>query len=98
MCVHASRVSSRAGERHRVQEDHHHRTKPFEVLRQKRRLPRLARHLGDLKGILRSVSSDFLMGLLDQTAMPLGRLVVALASIHALPGHKIRTLHTMNLV
>ncbi|WNZ06182.1 hypothetical protein [Streptomyces sp. 11x1] len=53
--------------------------------------------VGDLKGIPKSVPSDLLMGLLDQAPTPLGRLVVALASIHALPGHEIRTLHTTGL-
>ncbi|MFJ8349417.1 hypothetical protein ACIQ9J_24260 [Streptomyces sp. NPDC094153] len=37
------------------------------------------------------------MGLLDYASTPLGRLVVASASIHALPGHEIRTLHTTDL-
>ncbi|MFF7987608.1 hypothetical protein ACFZDK_52635 [Streptomyces sp. NPDC007901] len=37
------------------------------------------------------------MGLLAQASTPLGRLVVALASIHALPGHGIRTLRTTDL-
>ncbi|MFB8776288.1 hypothetical protein [Streptomyces broussonetiae] len=53
--------------------------------------------VGDLKGIPKSIPSDVLMGLLDQATTPLGRLVVALASIHALPGHEIRTLHTTGL-
>ncbi|MER8000269.1 hypothetical protein [Streptomyces sp. NPDC095613] len=34
------------------------------------------------------------MGLLDEATTPLGRLVVALAAIHALPGKEIQTLHT----
>ncbi|WP_333739675.1 hypothetical protein [Streptomyces sp. IBSBF 2806] len=37
------------------------------------------------------------MGLLDQASTPLGRLVVALAAIHALPGNEIRTLHATGL-
>ncbi|MDN3027206.1 hypothetical protein [Streptomyces sp. S.PB5] len=37
------------------------------------------------------------MGLLDQATSPLGRLVVTLPSIHALPGHEIRTLRTTGL-
>lgn len=53
--------------------------------------------VGDIKGIPKSVPSDLLMGLLDQATTPLGRLVIALAAIHALPGHEIRTLHTTGL-
>ncbi|MFC8593809.1 hypothetical protein [Streptomyces atroolivaceus] len=37
------------------------------------------------------------MGLLDQATTPLGRLVVALTAIHALPGKEIQTLHTCGL-
>ncbi|WP_426567312.1 hypothetical protein [Streptomyces canus] len=53
--------------------------------------------VGDIKGIPKSIPSDILMGLLDQTTTPLGRLVVALAAIHALPGKEIQTLHTTGL-
>ncbi|WP_457470094.1 hypothetical protein [Streptomyces sp. TE4109] len=53
--------------------------------------------VGDIKGIPKSIPSDLLMGLLDQTTTPVGRLVVALAAIHALPGKEIRTLHTTGL-
>ncbi|MEU9945018.1 hypothetical protein [Streptomyces lavendulae] len=53
--------------------------------------------VGDLTGLPRSIPSDRLMGLLDQTETPLGRLVVALAAIHALPGSEIRTLHSSSL-
>ncbi|MGW3954689.1 hypothetical protein ACWEKM_28000 [Streptomyces sp. NPDC004752] len=72
----------------------------FRALKRERMIFRNpTRHLpvGDLKGIPKSIPSDLLMGLLDQTATPLGRLVVALASIHALPGHEIQTLHTTGL-
>ncbi|MCT9011529.1 hypothetical protein [Streptomyces rhizosphaerihabitans] len=47
--------------------------------------------VGDLTGLPKSIPSDRLMGLLDQARTPLGRLVVALAAIHALPGSEIRT-------
>ncbi|MFF9090959.1 hypothetical protein ACF1BE_32205 [Streptomyces sp. NPDC014991] len=53
--------------------------------------------VGDLKGLPKSIPSDLLMGLLDQASTPLGRLIVALAAIHALPGHEIRTLQTTGL-
>ncbi|MFD3612119.1 hypothetical protein ACFWXA_29380 [Streptomyces atroolivaceus] len=42
--------------------------------------------VGNIKGIPQSIPSDLLMGLLDQASTPLGRLVVALAAVHALPG------------
>ncbi|MCX4460146.1 hypothetical protein OOK58_57220 [Streptomyces sp. NBC_01728] len=50
-----------------------------------------ARHLpvGDLKGIPKSVPSDLLAGLLDHATTPLGRLTVALAAVHAVPGSDI---------
>ncbi|WP_225101642.1 hypothetical protein [Streptomyces sp. CoH27] len=53
--------------------------------------------VGDLKGVPKSIPADVLMGLLDQVTTPLGRLVVTLASIHALPGHEIRTLRATGL-
>lgn len=53
--------------------------------------------VGDIKGIPKSIPSDILMGLLDQATTPLGRLVVAFAAIHALPGKEIRTLRTTGL-
>ncbi|MFF2518894.1 hypothetical protein [Streptomyces sp. NPDC058086] len=53
--------------------------------------------VGDIKGIPKSIPSDLLMGLLDQATTPLGRLVVALAAVHALPGKEIRTLHITGL-
>ncbi|UFQ99736.1 hypothetical protein KBP30_41510 [Streptomyces sp. Go40/10] len=53
--------------------------------------------VGDLKGIPKSLPSDVLMGLLDKATTPLGRLVIALSSIHALPGHEIRRLRTTGL-
>lgn len=49
--------------------------------------------VGDIKGIPKSIPSDLLMGLLDRASTPLGRLVVVLAAVHALPGKEIRTLH-----
>ncbi|MFE2268542.1 hypothetical protein ACFXB4_04830 [Streptomyces lavendulae] len=53
--------------------------------------------VGDIKGIPKSIPSDLLMGLLDQATTPLGRLVVALTAIHALPGKEIQTLHASGL-
>lgn len=53
--------------------------------------------VGDLMGIPKSIPSDLLMGLLDQARTPLGRLVITLVAIHALPGHEIRALHTTDL-
>ncbi|MER5928099.1 hypothetical protein [Streptomyces mirabilis] len=53
--------------------------------------------VGDIKGIPKSIPSDLLMGLLDQATTPLGRLVVALAAVHALPGKEIQNLHTTGL-
>ncbi|MEU2284230.1 hypothetical protein ABZ614_20180 [Streptomyces sp. NPDC013178] len=53
--------------------------------------------VGEIKGIPKSIPSDRLMGLLDQATTPLGRLVVALAAVHALPGKEIRALHTTGL-
>lgn len=49
--------------------------------------------VGDLKGVPRSVPSDLLAGLLEEAKTPFGRLVIALAAIHALPGHEIAFLH-----
>ncbi|GAB3950675.1 hypothetical protein GCM10028832_03860 [Streptomyces sparsus] len=40
--------------------------------------------------------SDLLAGLLDRATTPLGRLVVALTAVHALPGHEIPMLPTGN--
>ncbi|MGW0536551.1 hypothetical protein [Streptomyces sp. NPDC003032] len=58
-----------------------------------------ARHLtvGDLKGIPRAVPRDRLVGLLDRAKTPLGRLVIALAAVHAVPGNDIRMILTSNL-
>ncbi|CAM5521420.1 MULTISPECIES: site-specific integrase [Streptomyces] len=53
--------------------------------------------VGDLKGIPRSVPSDRLTGLLDRAKTPLGRLVIALVAVHALPGTDIRTILTTDL-
>ncbi|MFF7987834.1 hypothetical protein ACFZDK_53915 [Streptomyces sp. NPDC007901] len=53
--------------------------------------------VGDIKGVPKSIPSDLLVGLLDQATTPLGRLVVALAAVHALPGKEIQTLHTTGL-
>ncbi|MEV5746482.1 hypothetical protein AB0L00_01575 [Actinoallomurus sp. NPDC052308] len=53
--------------------------------------------VGDLKSVPRSVPSDLLAGLLDETKSPLGRLVIALVAIHALRGHEISALHTADL-
>lgn len=72
----------------------------FRALKRERvifRNPARDLRVGDLKGVPKSIPADVLMGLLDQATTPLGRLVVALASIHALPGHEIRTLRTTGL-
>ncbi|GAA1323803.1 hypothetical protein GCM10009647_058900 [Streptomyces sanglieri] len=53
--------------------------------------------VGAIKGIPKSIPSDLLMGLLDRATTPLGRLVLTLAAVHALPGKEIRTLHTTGL-
>ncbi|MEV7245165.1 hypothetical protein AB0N92_28540 [Streptomyces sp. NPDC093248] len=53
--------------------------------------------VGDLKGIPKSVPSDLLATLLDRATTPLGRLVVALTAVHALPGHEMPTLLTCDL-
>ncbi|EPH46913.1 hypothetical protein ABT390_33775 [Streptomyces aurantiacus] len=72
----------------------------FRALKRERIIFRNPAHglpVGDLKGLPKPIPSDLLMGLLDQARTPLGRLVVALAAIHALPGYEIRTLHTAGL-
>nr|WP_258404912.1 hypothetical protein [Streptomyces sp. F8] len=72
----------------------------FKALRQERvvfRDPTRELPVGDLKGIPKSVPSDLLAGLLDRAPTPLGRLVVALTAVHALPGHEIPTLLTCDL-
>jgi hypothetical protein len=53
--------------------------------------------VGDLKGMPRSVPSDLLAGLLDHAATPLGRLTVALAAVHAVSGHDMRTIRTADV-
>ncbi|MFI6518170.1 hypothetical protein ACIBF1_21615 [Spirillospora sp. NPDC050679] len=53
--------------------------------------------VGDLTGLPKAVPSDLLAGLLDQATTPLARLVIALVAIHALPGHQIACLHTVDL-
>lgn len=45
----------------------------------------------------KSIPSDLPMGLLDQARTPLGRLVITLSAVYALPGRGIRTLHTTGL-
>ncbi|MEY9988005.1 hypothetical protein ABIE67_000037 [Streptomyces sp. V4I8] len=57
------------------------------------------RHLpvGDLTGVPWSVPSDVLASLLDRVTTPLGRLVIALVAVHAVPGNDIRTVRTTNL-
>ncbi|MFE7958752.1 hypothetical protein [Streptomyces sp. NPDC057413] len=72
----------------------------FKALRQERvifRDPTRNLPVGDLKGIPKSVPSDLLATLLDRATTPLGRLVVALTAVHALPGHEIPTLLTCDL-
>ncbi|MFH9426317.1 hypothetical protein [Streptomyces sp. NPDC017529] len=72
----------------------------FKALRQERiifRDPTRNLPVGELRGIPKPVASDLLAGLLERTKTPLGRLVVALAAIHALPGHEIPTLLTIDL-
>ena len=53
--------------------------------------------VGDLNGVPRSVPSDVLAGLLDQVTIPLGRLVIALAAVHAMTGNDIRMIMTTDL-
>ncbi|MCX4768041.1 hypothetical protein OG562_45400 [Streptomyces sp. NBC_01275] len=53
--------------------------------------------VGDIKSTPKTIPSDLLMGLLDQATTPLGRLVVAFAAVHALPGEEIQNLHTTGL-
>ncbi|MEU8586509.1 hypothetical protein AB0C59_05795 [Streptomyces sp. NPDC048664] len=72
----------------------------FRALRQERvvfRDPTRNLPVGDLKGIPKSVPSDLLATLLDRATTPLGRLVVALTAVHALPGHEMPTLLTCDL-
>ncbi len=72
----------------------------FKALRQERvvfRDPTRNLPVGDLKGIPKSVPADLLAGLLDRATTPLGRLVIALTAVHALPGHEIPTLLTCDL-
>ncbi|MEU0352744.1 hypothetical protein ABZ302_38935 [Streptomyces sp. NPDC006237] len=72
----------------------------FKALRQEHvvfRDPTRNLPVGDLKGIPKSVPSDLLATLLDRATTPLGRLVVALTAVHALPGHEMPTLLTCDL-
>ncbi|MFB9483426.1 hypothetical protein ACFFSH_29150 [Streptomyces filamentosus] len=72
----------------------------FKALRQERvvfRDPTRTLPVGDLKGIPKSVPSDLLATLLDRATTPLGRLIVALTAVHALPGHEMPTLLTCDL-
>ncbi|MCK1820302.1 hypothetical protein MTQ10_11895 [Streptomyces sp. XM83C] len=72
----------------------------FKALRQERvifRDPTRNLPVGDLKGIPKSVPSDLLATLLDRATTPLGRLIVALTAVHALPGHEMPTLLTCDL-
>jgi hypothetical protein len=53
--------------------------------------------VGDLKGVPQSVPGDMLAGILDQATTPLGRFVIALVAVHAVPGNDIRTVLTTDL-
>ncbi|MFI8235003.1 hypothetical protein ACIGDI_40050 [Streptomyces sp. NPDC085900] len=53
--------------------------------------------VGDLKGIPRSVPSDLLARLLDHARTPVGRLAVALAAVHAVPGRDMRMILTADV-
>jgi hypothetical protein len=71
--------------------------KPLKRERMVFRNPARQLSVGYLKGIPQSVPSDHLAGLLDQAKTPLGRLVIALVAIHALPGEDLRTILTTDL-
>ncbi|EDY53104.1 conserved hypothetical protein [Streptomyces clavuligerus] len=53
--------------------------------------------VGDLKGIPRSVPSDLLAMLLDHARTPIGRLTIALAAVHAVPGRDMRAILTADV-
>ncbi|WP_435217659.1 hypothetical protein [Streptomyces sp. bgisy034] len=72
----------------------------FRALRQERvifRDPTRNLVVGGTGGLPNSVPSDVLAGLLDQVKNAFGRLVIALVTVHALPGHEVRTLLTEDL-
>ncbi|GFH35273.1 hypothetical protein SCWH03_14880 [Streptomyces pacificus] len=58
-----------------------------------------AQHLrvGNPTGIPKPVPSDLLASALQQTKTPLGRLVLVLAAVHAVPVHELRTILTCDL-
>ncbi len=58
-----------------------------------------AQHLrvGNPTGIPKPVPSDLLARALQQTKTPLGRLVLVLAAVHAVPVHELRTILTCDL-
>ncbi|WP_251075698.1 hypothetical protein [Streptomyces sp. ISL-12] len=58
-----------------------------------------AQHLrvGSPTGIPKPVPSDLLANALQQTKTPLGRLVLVLAAVHAVPVHELRTILTCDL-
>jgi len=69
----------------------------FRALRQERIIfQNPARNLviPDPQRLPQSVPSDVLAGLLQQASTAFGRLVIALAAVHALPGHEISALLT----
>lgn len=72
----------------------------FRVLKRERVVFRdPAQHLpvGNPTGIPKPVSSDLLAGALQQTKTPLGRLIIVLAAVHAVPVHELRTILTRDL-
>ncbi|KAB2588675.1 hypothetical protein F5983_30895 [Streptomyces arboris] len=58
-----------------------------------------AQHLrvGSPTGIPKPVPSDLLANALRQTKTPLGRLILVLAAVHAVPVHELRTILTCDL-
>ncbi|WP_405192802.1 hypothetical protein [Streptomyces anulatus] len=58
-----------------------------------------AQHLrvGSPTGIPKPVPSDLLANALQQTKTPLGRLILVLAAVHAVPVHELRTILTCDL-
>lgn len=72
----------------------------FRALRQERlvfRDPTRNLVVSGIGGLPKSVPSDVLAELLDQVKTAFGRLVIALVTVHALPGHEVRTLLSEDL-
>ncbi|MDQ0710688.1 site-specific recombinase XerC [Streptomyces luteogriseus] len=72
----------------------------FKALKRERmvfRDPTRQLSVGRRNRLPQSVRSDLLAGLMDQAKTPLGRLIIALVAIHALPGEDLRTIQTTDL-